>query len=79
MVFGFGIPLKTHHNVFTFGLVSDADQLLERNAGLRLRYEHRKLGTDAVRFRMDFDSYHEKFNAATETALAQRPGDRSWD
>jgi hypothetical protein len=66
------IPVETHHNVFTFGLVSDADQLLERNAGLRLRYEHRKLGTDVLRFRMDFDSYHEKFNAATESALAQR-------
>jgi hypothetical protein len=66
------IPLETHHNVFTIGLVSDADQLLERNAGFRLRYEHRKLGTDALRFRMDFDSYHQKFNAATESALAQR-------
>jgi hypothetical protein len=65
------IPVETHHNVFTFGLVSDADQLLERNAGLRLRYEHRKLGTDALRFRMDFDSYHQNFNAATESALAQ--------
>ena len=67
------IPIEIHHNVFTFGLVSDADQLLERNAGFRLRYEHRKLGTDAVRFRMDFDSYHQSFNAATKTALIERP------
>jgi hypothetical protein len=66
------IPLETHHNVFTFGLVSDADHLLERNAGLRLRYEHKKIGTDALRFRMDFDSYHQMFNAATEAALVQR-------
>jgi len=67
------IPIEIHHNVFTFGIVTDADQLLERNAGFRLRYEHRKLGTDAVRFRMDFDSYHQSFNAATKAALAERP------
>jgi hypothetical protein len=67
------IPISIHYNVFTFGLVSDADQLLERNAGLRFRYENRKVGTDLLHLRMDFDSYHQSFNAATETALAQRP------
>ncbi len=67
------IPIEIHHNVFTFGLVSDADQLLERNAGFRLRYEHRKLGTDKLRLRMDFDSYHQSFNLATRVALAERP------
>lgn len=67
------IPIDFHHNVFTFGLVSDADQLLERNAGFRLRYEHRKLGTDKLRLRMDFDSYHQSFNLATRVALAERP------
>jgi hypothetical protein len=67
------IPYETHHHVFAFGLVTDAEQLLERNAGLRLRYEHRKLGTDRLQLRMDFDSYHQSFNSATESALAQRP------
>ena len=74
---GFGgaleIPIDIHHNVFTFGLVSDADSLLERGAGLLLRYENRKVGTDMVQLRIDFDSYHQTFNAATESALAERP------
>ncbi len=67
------IPIETHHNVFTFGFVNDADRLLEREAGYRFRYEHRKVGTDALRLRLDFDTYHEKFNRATESALAQSP------
>jgi hypothetical protein len=67
------VPVEIHHNVFTFGIVSDADQLLERNAGFRLRYEHRKLGTDKLRLRMDFDGYHQSFNLATRVALEQRP------
>lgn len=67
------IPIEAHHNVVAFGLVSDADALLERNAGIRLRYEHRKVGTDLLHFRMEFDSYHQSFNAATRTALESRP------
>jgi hypothetical protein len=67
------IPIETHHNVFTFGIVTDADQLLERYSGYRFRYEHRKLGTDALRLRLDFDTYHESFNAATREDLEFRP------
>jgi hypothetical protein len=67
------IPIDFHHNVFTFGLVSDADQLLERNAGFRLRYEHRKLGTEKLLLRIDFNGYHQSFNPATLAALEQRP------
>ena len=67
------IPIDIHHNVFTFGLVDSADELLERNAGFRLRYENRKIGTDLVQLRVDFDQYHQTFNAATESALTERP------
>src|SRR4030042_3017856 len=67
------VTVDIHHNVFTFGLVSNADSLLERNAGLHLRYENRKVGTDMVQLRIDFDSTHQTFNAATESALAERP------
>jgi hypothetical protein len=67
------IPLEFHHNVFTFGLVDSADELLERNAGIRLRYENKKVGTDLLQLRIDFDSYHQKWNPATETALAETP------
>ena len=37
---------ETHHNYFSFGFTSSADELLERNEGVLLRYEHRKVGTD---------------------------------
>jgi len=67
------LPLETHHNVFTFGAVNVADELLERYAGFRFRYEHRKVGTDRVQLRIDFDTYHQKWNPATEAALADAP------
>jgi hypothetical protein len=67
------IPLSFHHNVIAFGGVNSADELLERNAGYRFRYEHRKVGTDAVQLRIDFDTYHQKWNPATEAALTESP------
>ncbi len=67
------IPIESHHNVFTFGAVNSADELLERNAGFRFRYEHRKVGTDRVQLRIDFDTFHQKWNQATERALATAP------
>ena len=67
------INYDTHQNSFAFGLVNDADQLLERNAGLYARYEHQKLGTDFVHLRIDFESYHQKFSLATQSVLAERP------
>jgi hemolysin activation/secretion protein len=57
-------------NVFTFGLVSDNDLLSERFTGLRARYENKRIGTDAVHLRFEFDSYHEQWNGATLAALA---------
>jgi hypothetical protein len=61
------------HSVFGFNVVSDADLFLERYAGIQASFENKKLGTDAVGLRFDFSSYHEKFNAATKTALSLRP------
>jgi hypothetical protein len=58
---------------FTFGLVSDGDELTERYAGVFARYEDKKIGSDRVRFRFQFESYHEQWNQATLDALAQ-PG-----
>jgi len=56
-------------NRFTLGLVSDGDQLVERYTGIRTRYENRHLGTDRVRFRFEFDTYHELWNHSTVSAL----------
>lgn len=52
-----------HHNGFTLGLVSDADELAERYTGFVARYEDTSLGTDRVHFRFQFASYHEQWNS----------------
>lgn len=54
---------------FTFGVVSDGDQLAERYSGILARYEDKRLAGDRVRFRLDFESYREQWNAATTNAL----------
>ncbi len=58
---------------FTFGILTDAERLLERNAGFYTSFEHKSLGTHRLGFRIDFESYHQSFNNATMTALQQRP------
>lgn len=63
------VPIDFHRTVFTVGLVNSADELLERNAGYRLRFEQRKVGTDMVQLRLDFNGYHQTFNNATQVAL----------
>ena len=58
------------NNRLTAGLVSDGDELAERYSGIRARYENRRLGSDRVRLRFEFASYHEQWNRSTVTALA---------
>jgi len=58
-------------NRFTAGLISDGDELVERYTGIRTRYENRHLGSDRIRFRFEFDSYHEQWNRSTLNALGQ--------
>ncbi|MBZ5623652.1 MAG: BamA/TamA family outer membrane protein [Acidobacteriia bacterium] len=53
------------NNGFTLGLVSDGDELVERNAGLVTRYENSRLGTDRVHLRFQFETYHEQWNGNT--------------
>jgi surface antigen Omp85-like protein len=65
--------LTVQHNGFTLGLVSDGDELAERFTGLRARYENTRLGTDRVRFRFDFDSFHDQWNSATREQLPLSP------
>jgi hypothetical protein len=59
-------------HVLGFGLVSDGDELVERFAGLRARYENRRLGSERVRFGFQFESYHEQWNRATLEAVGPR-------
>jgi hypothetical protein len=60
---------ETHHNHFSFGFVTDANDLLERNTGWVLRYEHRKVGTSAVQIGVEYDYFWPSFQPETETAL----------
>ena len=55
-------------NKFTFGMISDSDALVERYAGIKVKYERKHLGTDRLHFRFEFDSYHEQWNTTTLAA-----------
>ena len=55
-------------NRLHFGVVSDGDRLIERFAGIRAGYEGRWLGTDRVRLRFEFESFHEQWNRETDLA-----------
>lgn len=58
-----------HQNGFTFGLVSDGDELAERYSGIEARYQNSHLGTDRARLSFEFDSFHEQWNGATLASL----------
>jgi Omp85 superfamily domain len=60
-----GVTTHLGGNSFSFALVSDADILPERFSGLRARFERKRLGTDRLSLRFDFDSFHDQWNAAT--------------
>jgi hypothetical protein len=62
-------------NSFAFGLVSDGDNLMERYAGITARYENKRLGTDRVSLRFQFDSFHEQWNSNTIDAVAAHGSD----
>jgi hypothetical protein len=53
------------------GMQSDADHLLERYAGYNLGAS-RRIG-ERVLVRLDFESFHQQWNATTIRALAERP------
>jgi hypothetical protein len=66
--------VKIRRNAFTFGLVSDGDDLAERYAGIAARYENARIGSDRVRFRFEFDSYRDQWNSATLEDLPSAGG-----
>jgi len=65
--------ITAKQNGFTFGLVSDGDELPERYAGLVTRYENTHVGSDRVHLRFEFDSYHEQWNSNTLDPLTAAP------
>jgi hypothetical protein len=59
------VGLTLQQNSFAFGLVSDGDTLAERFAGITARYENKRVGTDRLDLRFQFESYHEQWNGNT--------------
>lgn len=49
-------------NSVQFRVLSDGDELLERNAGVAFQYRNRRLGTDRVGLGFEFESYHQQWN-----------------
>jgi hypothetical protein len=62
--------LNVGANTFTFGLLSDEDSSIPRTAGVRVRYDRLDVGSERVQLGFEFDSYHEQYNPATQTAAA---------
>ena len=56
---------------FMVGGVSDGDNLAERYTGIVARYQDNRLISDRIRFRLDFESYHDQWSPATISALDQ--------
>ncbi len=57
-----------NHHSFTAGVVSDGDELLERYTGFQARYEDASLDNGKLRFRFEYDTYHDLWNQSTRLA-----------
>lgn len=66
-------PYSSQNNRFSFGILSNADDLLERFAGLTAGYERKAIGTDKVRLKFQFESFHQIWNRTTLLALERAP------
>ncbi len=61
---------RVHNNIFSAGILSNGDDLIERYAGISGRYENTHIGTSWVRFGVGVEAYHEQWNQATKEAVA---------
>jgi len=59
-------------NTVTLRLLSDDDELVERETGMLARYENSRIGSDRLRLGFQFESYHEGWNPGTQSAEAAR-------
>lgn len=60
---------RIKQNDFTFGVVSNGDDLTERFTGITARFDSAGLASDRVHAGVTFDDYHEQWNQATLDAL----------
>jgi hypothetical protein len=58
-------------NNFSFGVVSNGDDLTERFTGMTARYDSAAVGSDRLHFGLMFEDYHEQWDVATRHALGQ--------
>ncbi len=65
---------QIHQNSFTFGVLSNGDDLTERFTGILVRYEDSNLGSEKLRFGITVEDYHELWNEATRVAAESAPG-----
>lgn len=63
----------------TAGLVSDGDELAERYTGVEARYENARLASDKLKFRFEFDSFHDLWSGSTAAAAGESLTYRSRD
>jgi hypothetical protein len=68
-----GVSVVIHGNKLTFGLISDADRLAERYAGIQAGYERFSLGSERVGLKFRFLDYHQIWNETTLNAA--QPGE----
>jgi hypothetical protein len=61
---------RIKQNNFTFGVVSNGDDLTEHFAGITARYDSAEFGASKVRASVAFADYHEQWDPATQSALA---------
>jgi hypothetical protein len=60
---------RIKQNDFTFGMVSNGDDLTERFTGITARFDSAGLATDRVHLGVTFEDYREQWNQATLQAL----------
>ena len=63
------IGMTAGANKVSFGLKSDADSYVAREAGLQTKYERLAAGSDRIQLGFEFDSFHEQYSSATLAAL----------
>lgn len=61
---------RVRQNDFTFGVVSNGDDLTERFTGITARYDSAPVVSDKVRLGVTLEDYHEQWNEATRNAVA---------
>lgn len=63
--------LRVGAQTFTAGVLSDGDARVERDTGVKARYENRELLSPKVGVSFEFQSLHQLWNGATETAAIE--------